>query len=337
MNLREPTASSSRQAIDQAISKALSEAKAVGLRIPSDTPHPRKYLVGHNEEQISLWIYCWMLTPGGRPTLPQEYRIQMTSVQSPLEMNPNGYTVLLGYEQKRGVFAGYDLGRHTTFTSGSPSVQVNIEAMNRALQTGLAFETKSNQEIVVGVRSDLLLFYCRNAAEFHRLREDAVSLEMISRASNLGDVPSDFMSAIPEQRQKFVQETVRWSRSASFRRQVLGAYDHRCAVTRQQLGLVDAAHILPVAAGSESIDNVRNGIALSPTFHRAFDNGLIYLDLKMEMRLNPFAVTELDRLGLAGGLQEFGSNLGIVHLPYDAQQHPSPHFIELANRYRGLA
>jgi putative restriction endonuclease len=55
------------------------------------------------------------------------------------------------------------------------------------------------------------------------------------------------------------------------------AYGNRCAVTRVQLRLVDAAHILPVGT-TGSADHVRNGIALSPTYHRAFDAGLIYLD-----------------------------------------------------------
>ncbi len=323
--------------IDRAILNSLSEAGAVGLRIPSDSAHPRKYLVVQSDEQISLWVYCWSLTPGGRPSLPKEYRIQMTSVQSPLEINPDGYTALLGYEQTRGVFAGYDLRRHTTFTTGSPSVQVNIDAINHALQTGLAFETKSNEEIVVGVRSDLLLFYCLNADEFHRLGEDSDSVEIVSRASRLEDVLISEVVTLPEPRQRLVQQTAKWSRSSSFRRQVLGAYDHRCAVTRQQLDLVEAAHILPVKAGPGSIDIVKNGIALSPTYHRAFDNGLIYLDFNLEMRLNPVAAMELEQRSRAGGLQELESSLGAVHLPYDSQQHPSLHFIELANRYRGIA
>ena len=84
---------------------------------------------------------------------------------------------------------------------------------------------------------------------------------------------------------------------------------------------------------------MRNGIALSPTYHRAFDNGLIYLDnsdQSIVMRLNSNAVDELIRLGLAGGVDEFGSTLGSVHLPFNPQQRPDPYFIRLANEYRGL-
>ena len=269
--------------------------------------------------------------------MPKEYRIQMTTVESPLGINPNGYTVLLGYEQTRGVFAGFDLEKHTIFTSGSPSVQVNIRVIDQALQTGLAFDTKSNQEIVVGIRRELLLLYCLNAAEYHRLGEDSTSLEIVNRATKLEDVSTHEVSMLPEPRRRLVQETTKWSRSSSFRRQVLTAYDYRCAVTRQQLDLVEAAHILPVNAGTDSIDVVTNGIALSPTYHRAFDKGLIFLDANLKMRLNPVIAEELEHRGRAGGLQELESSLGIVHLPYDSRQHPSPHFIELANHHRGIA
>ena len=183
----------------------------------------------------------------------------MTSVQSPLPHNTNGYTALLGYDSDRNVFAGYDLARHTTFTSGSPSVQVNVSTLNQALQSGLAFETKSNDEIVVGVRSDLLFFYIQFAHELHRLGSDSTTLDVVQRVSTQLDVSDTEVSELPVERHRIVQETSRWSRSTSFRRQVLNAYEHRCAVTRQQLKLVEAAHILPVKAGNESIDVVGNG------------------------------------------------------------------------------
>ena len=228
------------------------------------------------------------------------------------------------------------LVRHTTFTTGSPSVQVNVETLNQALQHGLAFETKSNEEIVIGVRGDLLLYYVHNAFELHQLAEDAASLEIVRRASVLEEISANQVAGLSQQRQIVVRETSRWSRSTSFRRRVLTAYDNRCAVTRWQLNFIEAAHILPVAAGAKSIDDVRNGIALSPTYHRAFDNGLIYLNHEMEMILNETGVDEIRRVGLAGGVDEFRTTLGKIHLPYDSLQRPDPYFIDLANEYRGF-
>jgi putative restriction endonuclease len=101
--------------------------------------------------------------------------------------------------------------------------------------------------------------------------------------------------------------------------------------------IVDAAHILPVAAGNESIDNIRNGIAPSPTYHRAFDNGLIYLTEDYEMHLNTDRANELTQLSLSGGITALEATLGTIHLPQDPSQRPDISYIQLANQYRGIS
>lgn len=114
----------------------------------------------------------------------------------------------------------------------------------------------------------------------------------------------------------------------------LFAYGNRCAVTRIQLRLVEAAHILPVGAPG-SVDHVRNGIALSPTYHRAFDAGLIYLNEEHKMQLNEGRAHLLERMDLGGGLEDFKASLGqTIFLPPDANQRPHIDFIRRANRFR---
>ena len=78
-------------------------------------------------------------------------------------------------------------------------------------------------------------------------------------------------------------------RSSAFRRLILDIYDYRCAASGWRLlipggsALVEAAHIIPFNESRN--DDPRNGIALMPTFHRAFDAGLIApgLDLKWQV------------------------------------------------------
>ena len=172
----------SREAINRAILESINECGAIGFPLQSSGAHPRVYVIAQSGRQISLWVYCWTLTHGGRKTLPDEYRIQMTTVESPLPMNPGGRTILLGYEPDREVFVGFDLERHRTFTSGSPSIQVSISTLNSCLQDGLAFQTKSNEEIAIGVRSDHLLFYCENVRQLHGLGADSAYVETAERA-----------------------------------------------------------------------------------------------------------------------------------------------------------
>lgn len=326
----------SRETISRAIVDAINECGAIGFPMASSGAHPRVYLVSQDGRETSLWVYCWNLTHGGRKTLPDEYRIQMTTVESPLPINPDGHTILLGYEPDRQMFAGFDLERHRTFTGRSPSVQVDISTLNAGLQNGLAFQTKTNDEIAIGIRSDHLLFYCIHARELHGLGADATYVETAERVVKTQVVADPAIQDLPDQRQRIIAETARWSRSSTFKKKVLSAYDNRCAVTRRMLRLVDAAHILPVQAGEHSIDSVRNGIALSPTYHRAFDRGLIFLDESMEMRLNDEAVSNLARLGFDSGIRGFASHLGKIHLPHNFELHPDPHFIRLANSFRGL-
>lgn len=322
-----------RQIID-AILDAIAQGGLAGILISGIRHHPRRFSVtAVDGTQILLSVYAWTLTPGGRPQLANEYRIQMTSVESPLPISSEGPTVLLGYEPNLKMFAGFDLTRHRTFTTGSPSVQVDIRTIRRALQDGLAFDRKTNNEIAVGVRPDQLITYAVNSERLHRYGRETSILRMLTRASSLETIAHAEIAALPSERRRIVQTISRLSREANFRQQVLHAYGNRCAVTRTQLRLVDAAHILPVGAPG-SLDDVRNGVALAPTYHRAYDAGLIFLDEQLRMRINVRKEAELIALRLDGGLDRFRAQLGRIHLPPDRQQWPDPGLIARANRFR---
>ncbi len=319
-----------------AILEAIQESGAAGLLVSSARTHPRQFVISKpTGETYSLWVYAWTLTPGGRPQLRNEYRIQMTSVSPPLPLNPDGLTVLLGYEPSLKMFAGFDLTRHRTFTKGSPSVQIDITSIHQALQDGLAFDRKDNNEIAVAIRPDQFLTYAYNAENLHKYGRDTGTFTLLRKASSLEPIKPVDIDALTTPRQRVVQTVSRMSRAANFRQQVLGAYSNRCAVSRLQLRLVDAAHILPVGAPG-SIDHVCNGLALSPTFHRAFDNALIYLDENCTMKLNPEKKSSLIKLNLDGGLDAFKAALGKIHLPPDRRQWPDQRLIRKANQFRRI-
>ncbi|MBI1181510.1 MAG: HNH endonuclease [Alphaproteobacteria bacterium] len=296
---------------------------------------PRKFVADFLGGSFSAWIYIWTLTHGGRQTLPDEFRIQMTSVASPLALNPSGHTALLGYYPDLQMFAGFDLAKHRIFTTGSPSIQIDINTLHQALQTGLSFHTKTNDEIAVGVRPDQLVNYIVSAEVLHRYGAGADITALLNRAAD----PTKTLPSIDQlgaERQKIVTEVSRYSRNANFRKAVLNAYDNRCAVTRAQMKLVEAAHILPVPAEGSS-DHVSNGIALSPTLHRAYDNCLIFLDPDLVMRLNAQRAKQLVSEGLDAGLDTFRALLDRpIHLPQDRKQRPRREFIERANHYRRI-
>lgn len=325
-----------REIVD-ALLEAIEESGYSGILLSAVRTHPRKFLLhAPDGTTTTVWAYVWTLTFGGRPSLPDEFRIQMTSVTSPLELNPLGPTVLMGYEQNLRVFAGFDLHRHRTFTEGSPSVQIDVRRLRHALQDGLAFDRKGNEEIAVAFRPDQFVNYVTNAADFHKYGKQLATFDLLAKAASLKKLQLPELSSLSAERQRVVQTLSRLSREASFRLQVLDAYGHRCCVTRMQLRLVDAAHILPVGA-PESVDDVRNGLALSPTYHRAFDRALIFLDDSYAMRINPEKEAELAKLQLTAGLPDFKNCLGKVHLPQDKNQWPNLELIKRANRFRQIS
>lgn len=319
-----------------AILRAVQESGYSGTLISSPRTHPRRFSINSTDEnKIVVSAYIWTLTFGGRPKLQNEYRIQMTSVKPPLSISAEGPTVLLGYEPSLNLFAGFDLSRHRTFTTGSPSVQIDIEVLQQAEVEGMSFHRKSNDEIAVGVRPDRLMDYILHADTLHRFGREPDVLPLLTRAASLAPIAPQEIAALSAERRRIIQQVSRLSRLGSFRRQVLFAYGNRCAVTRVQLGLVDAAHILPVGAPSSS-DDIQNGIALSPTYHRAFDNGLIYLDDEYRMRLNIRETEKFEKLNLQVGLDFFRAPLGKIFLPPDRSQWPSAAFIRRANQFRHL-
>lgn len=87
-----------------------------------------------------------------------------------------------------------------------------------------------------------------------------------------------------------------------FKREVSKVYDHTCAISGMRidatisLSMIDACHIAPFSKSFD--DTIKNGIALCPNLHRAFDRGLISFDDK-------YCVMVSKRF------QEQGSNYGI--------------------------
>jgi len=173
-----------------------------------------------------------------------------------------------------------------------------------------------------------------NATILHRYGREANILRLLNQAVRQ-PVPEQQVQVLTADRQRVVTEVSRLTRDAAFRQRVVFAYGNRCAVTRVQLRLVDAAHILPVGADG-STDQIQNGIALSPTYHRAFDAGLIYLNEACEMRMNEGQLHILQNINLAGGVDGFRQPLGGIFLPPDPSQRPLPGFIRRANRFRQI-
>lgn len=110
------------------------------------------------------------------------------------------------------------------------------------------------------------------------------------------------------------------ARDAAFRRLVLDAYDYRCAASgwrfmMDEWALVEAAHLVPFSESRN--DDPRNGIALSPTYHRLMDRQIIAPGPDLKWHVSPV----VDR--------RFPDNRPVLEiegtdliLPRDERRHP---------------
>lgn len=122
-------------------------------------------------------------------------------------------------------------------------------------------------------------------------------------------------------------------RDARFRRQVMSAYAFKCAVTGLTVGsladgratrLLDAAHIRPV--GDQGPDSVTNGLSMTPTVHRLFDEGLVTIRwqaTELQLLRSPALESEMIESPEQGTAIRLESGMRLL-LPSDRSSWPSP-------------
>ena len=110
-------------------------------------------------------------------------------------------------------------------------------------------------------------------------------------------------------------------RNYIFRKAVLKTYHNRCAISGFKIEssvpeiLVEACHIAPLSLTTDN--TIKNGIALTPTLHRAFDSGLIAIDDDYTLLVHP----KLKDYDAATGIRQFEHKT--ILLPNEVKLRPS--------------
>ncbi|HLP55739.1 MAG TPA: HNH endonuclease [Fluviicola sp.] len=117
-------------------------------------------------------------------------------------------------------------------------------------------------------------------------------------------------------------------RSALFKREIPRIYSYKCAISGLQVKiaenkyrLVEACHIKPFSL-SET-ETIGNGIALTPTLHKAFDIGLVTIDKDYRTVVSSKFMENLDS---AYKLNQFHGKA--IYLPADKRFYPSQESLE---------
>ena len=307
------------------------------LHLSPPAAHPARYRITRGERSFVFTVYVWNITHGGGPRSQSEYRIQITGL-APHEIAPDseGRTLVLGYWDAEGVFAGFDHDRHAGPLGGSPSFQVGKEALIGAKKSGFAVHKKATDELVIGFRPNFAGTYVEHLKALHAVGQDSDEFDLLTRLSDKPDSVEDeeIDARVDESRRYAIRQTRVAQRDNDFRDRVLGAYSNQCAFCDMQLGLLDAAHILPVTE-AKSTDGTSNGVALCTLHHRAFDRGLVTFDTAYKIVVHDLRLTERLKAGQGQGLSRFKRDLRwTLWLPSVQRDWPDPAFIEEANLLR---
>jgi putative restriction endonuclease len=297
---------------------------------------PFRLKVYNNTESYNLRIYIWNLTHGGGRFRPKdEYRVQITGVNH-FEQDPQEKTLILGWWDEGGVFAGFDYRKHTGILGASPSIQIREEALRKAYINGISPWTKENNEIAVSFRPDFLVEYIRNIESLHAFGESKHDFDVLQTAVVEPDTVNDeVISGIAIARQTALANVVRKVRDNSFKARILTAYGNKCAFCGLQMKLVDAAHIVPVSF-PESTDETRNGFALCALHHRAYDKSLVTINRSYKVISDNLKMDKLKEIHLDGGMPKFISALRpIIILPPAISDRPHLEYIRKSNEIRG--
>lgn len=230
-------------------------------------------------------------------------------------------TLILAWQESFGVFVGV----HSVLDRSSAETPIALRSttLMDAHRRGLCVGTAESGLSIVCFRPEFLMDYALNIEPLHRsIEADDESVTYLNRLPHLDDSEVENHIADVARRELIVTLRRRF-RQYDFRKRVLNAYLGTCAFCGVQLGLVEAAHIVPVAA-SRSSDKTDNGVALCALHHRAFDQNLVSFDEDYHIEISTAAIGDLADQRLSGELEKFRNLLReSVLLPIDRRDYPA--------------
>lgn len=343
--------------VEDAVFRAIRRSGSTALVVPSQTQHPKEFIAVDGEKTTRICVYCWPLS---QPPPGTDYRMVIPAGDiKRFDISHVGPTLLIGYEPELDVFVGFDIKQFEKNQVWSGDVQVPWRLLDQAVEHGIAFGVKVGDEfphpmeyghkkgkregeILVAFTPEHFLHFATAGSTWFPCT-DVQTVETMYLATTAKTMTEVEIHSLPEKRAKMVRTIYVWVRDSTFSRRVLKAYRYQCAITGLQLELPVAAHILPVASGVKN-DKISNGISLSPTFHAAMDDGLIYLAYDIDDRLH------LKRNGIRSGylrhrkwdgradmvLAYAESEISPKNMPDDRNEWPDKKMVDEGNRWRGI-
>lgn len=248
-------------------------------------------------------------------TNPDEVRIQIGRplIERQRDHFDNGKRVsFIGFFEEGKTFIAWDprhifslqaekvvsvYGRHSQLEKVDES-QAAVHSFNASLLKEKSF--------AIALPSSALGFYLENITHFHRLPSEGAIQHLMQGHTNtftesgLGSY-GEFDIETDEEREKFTYERKAYPRDPRFKKWVLTAYSKTCCVCDRQLGIVQAAHIIPHSE-EDCPNSVQNGLAMCIEHHRLYDDGLLLPAPDRTLIFNDERAAYLHQTGQGRGL-----------------------------------
>jgi hypothetical protein len=128
--------------------------------------HPARFRMLRGGVEHLIRLYIWNLSHGGKSRSEHEFRIQITGIEQ-FEPEPGGRTLILGWGEQFGVFAGFDIQHRLGALGSSPSIQLTDATLQAGAEAGGAAQDKGDGEHAIAVRPSLLDRYVENLEAVH--------------------------------------------------------------------------------------------------------------------------------------------------------------------------
>lgn len=223
-------------------------------------------------------------------------------------------TAFLGFFEGGDTFVAWDprhvfslQAKHVVSVYARQSQLANTAAYQASVHS---FHAKFLNEtsFAIALPANALGAYLENIDSFHRMpSEDAIRSFMHTHSfayteSGYGDT-SEFEFGTDDHREKFTYQRTAYPRDPKFSNMILKAYNKTCCVCNKQLGIVQAAHIIPHSEPN-SPNEVTNGLALCIAHHRLYDDALLLPGPKQRLIFNVKKADYLEQTGQGKGLDE---------------------------------
>lgn len=284
-----------------------------------------------------------------------ETRIQIDRKQIDwqLDQKNKGYiTCYLGFFTQGDVLTAWDPEKVESFQGKKrTSEYTRYSLYSDATKNVINFYTQNSKRQKKMVRhpvmqSNVLGLYLQNIDVFHDYDSKITQEDQKDSIRALIKGNLDFVNGLhsnvsvkEELQTSRVKKTIvckrtSYPRDPEFTKKVMNAYGNKCAICNVQLGIIEAAHIIPHSL-PESSENINNGIALCKNHHKLYDNGLIIIDLDRNIFINKNVKDFLEQADLLHGFEKLESEISKGYsVPDDRKLQPSRENIIFGKKYR---